>query len=284
MHRTRTNSLKRIILISKPDQIFDKADKLLRSSTVNGKTCISCFGCKESMEQTDFDELCRRLNIETPEYKIHERKLICEEFEIICCLMKKFLLAMNRQTIDQVMANLYNFGNFSDEEFKNTPACLVSLWDLQHGMNFNDHNELLNKYYPNENIENILKNDRRYEEAYNKEHNADFPRGVYYCLFHIFFETQFLEDPYMNKLIQKAEAETKIKSKIQSAKQLQQLGDKKKMKEFEKANNLEIAHRINTHKKIIGNYVQMLENALKNVKTETEEIHEKQKKYHGYIL
>lgn len=289
IHRTRMNPLKKIILISKPDQIFDRADKLFRYSAVDDKTYIGCLGCRKNMDQTEFDDLWNRLNTEKPEYNIQEGKLICEEFETISCLMKKFLLAMNKRTIERVMSNLYNFGDFNDKELENTSVCLVSPLGFAAWENFNDHNELLSKYYPNENIENILKDDWRYKEAYEAEHDTDFPRGVYYCLFHIFFETQFLVDPYENEMLQNTDKEMKIKSKIQTAKKLQQSGDKKEMEKFENMNHLEkpgklCCKKIKKHKEIIGNYIRMLENTLMTAEKKTKEIQENRRKYHGYIL
>ena len=84
------------------------------------------------MLEEDYKNLCDQLNIRLA-FQIEGAGLKCDSFAAVSCLMKKFLLTINKFSIDNAMSCLYNFA-FTNNDLKNISACLVSPFGLQHFM------------------------------------------------------------------------------------------------------------------------------------------------------
>lgn len=306
VHRTKVDPIHKIIVISKTDQIFNERD-LLHSQMLNGTsymlpTTLELTMIHKPMLEEDYNNLCKQLNIQ-PAFEIEGAGLKCDSFAAISCLMKKFLLTMNRISIDNTMSCLYNFA-FTNNDLKNISACLVSPFGFAALHDFNcaeteegNHKkeqllQMIQDHYP-QYFETESPTEEQFqtacEIAYLKKHTADGPKGVYHCLFHILYSTGFLVKPYVYSKEQAEKENELLKERLSAARKAIQ-GKEKIKKDYldsikwtdivTKGKWIHKADYDRTLRKCIGQF----EIQQKNKEEEIADLTEKYNEYFGYII
>ena len=306
VHRKKVDPIHKIIVISKADQIFNESD-LLHSQMLNGTsymlpTTLDLTMIHKPMLEEDYKNLCDQLNIRLA-FQIEGAGLKCDSFAAVSCLMKKFLLTINKFSIDNAMSCLYNFA-FTNNDLKNISACLVSPFGFAALHDFNcaeteegNHKkeqlrQMIQDYYP-QYLEIESPTEEQFqtacEKAYLYKHTADSPKGVYHCLFHILYSTGFLVKPYVYSKEQAEKENELLKERLSAARKAIQ-GKEKIKKDYldsikwtdivTKGKWIHKADYDRTLRKCIGQF----EIQQKNKEEEIADLTEKYNEYFGYII